>query len=145
MPDDFEYASYEAVHSRIAPLHESHQPQWIEYATAWSAVANHFRACAEYDEAFTKSIQTHGDAPRQPKRYYQERNLFGFFVTGLSAIEATCYGLFAIASMLDDVSFPIKAPKNKRAINPEKTADRFRTAFPKEDLSHALTNTVPGY
>lgn len=142
MPDDFAYAAYEAVHSRIGPLHESHQPQWIEYATAWSAVANRFRSCAEHDEAFTRSIQTHGDAPQQPERYYQERDLFGFFVTGLSTIEATCYGLVAIGSMLDDVYFPIKKPKNKKAISPERTADRFRTTFPNEGISRTLNETI---
>jgi hypothetical protein len=142
MPDDFEYASYEAVHSRIGPRHETHQPQWIEYAIAWSAVANRFYACAEHDEAFTRSIRTHGDAPQQPERYYQECDLFGFFITGLSALENTCYGLYAIASMLDDVYFPIKKARNKKAINPESTADRFRTTFPNESLSRALNKMV---
>jgi hypothetical protein len=142
MPDDFDYASYEAVHSRIGPLHESHQPQWIEYVDAWIGVAYRFYACAEHDEAFTQSIQTHGDAPQQPERYYQERDLFGFFVNGLSAIETTCYGLFAIASMLNDVYFPIKKAKNKKAINPESTARRFRTTFPKETISRTLSKIV---
>jgi hypothetical protein len=142
MPDDFEYAAYEAVHLRIGPLHESHQPQWTEYATAWSAIANRFQACADYDEAFTQSIRTHGDAPQQPERYFQECDLFGFFVTGLSTIENTCYGLYAIASMLDDVYFPIRKAGNKKAIYPESTADRFRTTFPNEDISRSLNRMV---
>jgi hypothetical protein len=44
--------------------------------------------------------------------------------------------------MLDDVSFPIKTVKNKKAINPESTADRFRTTFPKEGISRALNKVV---
>ncbi len=141
MPNDFEHGFYNAVHSRIGPLHERYQPQWIEYVDAWCAVAYRFRACAEYDEAFTQSIQT-DDAPPQPERYYQERDLFGFFVTGLSVIESTCYGLYAIASMLDDVYFPIKKAGHKKAISPESTANRFRTTFPTEDLSRALNRMV---
>ncbi len=141
MPDDFEYVAYEAVHSRIGPLNASHQPQWSEYAPAWSAVATRFYACAEYDEAFSRSIGTN-DAPPQPERYHQERNLFGFFITGLSVIESACYGLYAIASMLDDVYFPIRKAGHKKAISPESTADRFRTTFPTEALSRALNKMV---
>lgn len=142
LPDDFEYESYKAVSSRIGPPHESYQLQWREYSTAWEAVANRFLTCAEHDEAFTRSITTHGDAPQQPERYFQERDLFGFFVTGLSTIENTCYGLYAIASMLDDVYFPIKNAGNKKAIRPESTADRFRTTFPNEGISRALNKMV---
>ena len=144
LPDDFDYVSYEAVQSRISPLLESHKPQWTEYAIAWEAVANRFRTCAEHDEAFTQSIRTNTDAPQQPERYYQGRDLFGFFITGLSAIESACYALYAIASMLDDVYFPIKKAGNKRNINPESTANRFRTTFPNEEISRALNRMVNG-
>jgi hypothetical protein len=109
--------------------------------TAWCAIANRFRACAEHDKAFTRSIKKN-DAPPQPERYAQERDLFGFFVTGLSVIENTCYGLYAIASMLDDVYFPIKKAGHKKAISPENTADRFRTTFPTEGISRALNRMV---
>jgi hypothetical protein len=142
LPDDFEYESYKAVSSRIGPLHESHQLQWREYSTAWEAVAIRFLTCAEHDEAFTRSVTTHGDAPQQPERYFQERDLFGFFVTGLPTIESACYGLYAIASMLDDVNFPIKEAKDKRAIKPESTAMQFRKAFPNEAISRALKGMV---
>lgn len=141
LPDDFEYDSYEAVHSRIGPLNESHQPQWSEYVDAWSAIATRFYACAEYDDAFTRSIKVNA-APQQPERSHQERDLFGFFVTGLSIIESTCYGLYAIASMLDAASFPIAGAKDKRTISPEHTSDRFRATFPNAGLSRALHATV---
>ncbi len=141
LPDDFEYESYEAVSSRINPLRESYPLQWMEFTTAWQAVANRFLACAEHDEAFTQSIKMH-DAPQQPERFYQERDLFGFFMTGLSVVESTCYGLYAIGSMLDEVYFPLKKPKNKRAISPERTADRFRTTFPNEGISRTLNKVI---
>ena len=44
--------------------------------------------------------------------------------------------------MLDDVYFPIKKPKNKKAISPERTADRFRTTFPNEGISRTLNETI---
>jgi hypothetical protein len=141
MPDDFEYDSYEAVDSVIGPLRDKYQPQWSEYVTAWCALAYRFCAFEEYDESFTRSITTPGgDAPQPSERWQQERDLFGFFVTGLSLIEHTCYGLYAIASMLDEPSFPIKTPKDKKNITPPNTAKRFRKTFPKEDISRDLDN-----
>ena len=34
-----------------------------------------------------------GDAPPQPKRYIQEKELFHFFVNGYSTLESFCYAL----------------------------------------------------
>lgn len=141
LPDDFEYESYEAVSSLIGPLREIHRLQWKEFTTAWQAVANRFLACAEHDEAFTRSIKKN-DAPQLPERYYQERDLFGFFINGLSVVESTCYGLYAIGSMLKEVYFPIKKPNNMRAISPKMTADRFRTTFPNEGISCTLNEVI---
>jgi hypothetical protein len=108
MPDDFEYEAYEAVYRRIAPLNESYSLRWPEWSGAWAGVAYRFCACAEYSEAFTRSIRRHGAAPTESvERYRQERDLFGFFVNGLAAVENTCYALFAIASMLNPASFPL--------------------------------------
>jgi hypothetical protein len=142
MPDDFEYDSYEAVHSRMAPLNKSYPTQWPEWAAAWVAVAYRFYACTEHAEAFTKSLQTHGDAPQEPERYRQEQHLFGFFVNGLSVIESTCYGLFAIASMENPASFPLTTPAQKRAVNPKSTTLGFCTEFPAEGVSSVLSTLI---
>ena len=141
LPDDFEYKSYEAISSLVGPLKDSHELQWKEFATAWQGVANCFRACAEHDDAFTRSIKKNA-APQQPERYYQERALFGFFVNGLSVVESTCYGLYTIGSMLKEQYFPIKTAGNKRRIKPERTADLFRTTFPNEGISCTLNAVI---
>lgn len=142
MPDDFEFASYEAVHSRIGPLHGSYPASWPEYASAWTAIAHRFYACAEYDESFTESFRTYGGAPEPIERQRQERDLYGFFVSGLSAIESFCYGLFAIASMQDAMNFPIISAQDKRLIKPRRTAQRFASSFPREDVTKALEDLV---
>jgi len=100
MPDDFDLVAYERIASRIAPLHEVHPDSWPEYAGGWSAIGFRFYACAEYDESFARSFRQHGGSPPPPERYGQERDLYGFFVSGLSVIETFGYGLFAVASML---------------------------------------------
>ena len=41
-----------------------------------------------------------------------------FFTNGLAAVESSCYGLFAIASMRDPAHFPLKTFKDKKKVNP---------------------------
>ncbi len=93
MPDDFEFASYEAIHSRIGPLHDSYRTSWPEYASAWVTLSHRFYACTEYDESFTESVQTHGGAPAPIERHRQERDLYGFLFLAyqLSKVSAMDY------------------------------------------------------
>jgi hypothetical protein len=162
MPNDFEYEAYEAVYQRIAPHNERYPLRFPEWIGAWIGVAYRFHACAEYSEAFTRSIKKHGAAPRKPvERYRQERDLFGFFVNGLAAVENTCYALFTIASMMNPTSFPLiesdlpretlekKRKKNpgknidpRREINPKRTAKQFSEVFGEEPITNALVELV---
>ena len=138
MPNDFAAEPYEAIRSRVVAKKEAYPHSWAQYAGAWNAFAYRFLSCADHDRAFIGSIRRFGNSPPQPERYKQERELFGFFVTGLAAIESLCYGLFAIASMLDAQNFPITKPDHMRSINPEKTTKQFAVAFPEEDITAAL-------
>ncbi len=138
MPEDFAVEPYEAIHSRVTTKKENHPDTWAEYAGAWNAVAYRFHASADHDEAYTESIQRAGDSPPQPERYIQEKELFGFFVTGLSAVESLCYGLFAIASMLNERCFLMTTTKHKKSIGFKKTTQQFAKAFPGEDVTYAL-------
>ena len=142
MPDDFETVSYKAVRSRIDPFNTKYPTQWPEYIGAWIAITYRFYACTEYDRAFTKSVRKYGTSLQDPERYYQERDLFGFFVNGLAAVESTYYGLFAIASMLDAVNFPIATDEEKRVITTKRTAEKFCDVFPKESISMALEDLI---
>ncbi len=141
MPGDFAVAPYEAVHAHVSARNVN-DLAWSEYAGAWNAVAHRFRACTDHDEAFTHSIRQAGDAPIPPERYVQERELFNFFVNGLSTIESLCYGLFAIGAMVNSARFPLATPKDLKFINPEKTATTYRAAFRGGALTGALGQLV---
>jgi hypothetical protein len=137
MPDDFDIASYESVASRIAPLHEVHSDSWPEYAGGWSAIGYRFYACAEYDESFGRSFLRHGGSPSSLERHGQERDLYGFFVTGLSVIESFCYGLYSIAAMLRSDRFPITTNENKKNVEPNMVAAKFASVYPQEPVTRA--------
>jgi len=139
MPDDFPTALYESIHSRLTPITVSApEATYDQYKGAWNALSYRFLSCEEHNKAFIKSIKRAGNSPPSSERYIQEKELFNFFVNGLSVIESLFYGLFAIASMIDSANFPIKTKKDMRAITPEETARKFEKLFPMESISDVL-------
>jgi len=77
-------------------------------------------------------------------RYAQDRELFGFFVAGLSAVESFYYGLYAIASMMDSATFPMETFKDKRKVKPEETTIRYEehNDFGKDTMILALRKVL---
>lgn len=132
MPIDFPIVPYEAVHQKVTEKIASQHPAWSHYAIAWNALAYRFLSCKEYNDEFTASILGAGDGPISPERYIQEKALFGFFTTGLAAIENFCYALYAIGAILDSQNFPLTKPKS---IDIERTRKQFVVAFAGEAIT----------
>ena len=135
MPDDFPSNSYEAIHTLVTARKDTYPDAWREYAGAWNAVAYRFLSCARHDEAFTDTVRRFGTSPPPPQGFTQEDELFGFFVTGLAAIESLCYGLYFVGAMTDGTNFPAV---DLRGIEPAKTVAQFSGAFPNENITTAL-------
>src|SRR2546428_9732197 len=131
VPQDFPAGPYEGIHAVVSKRLLFKDSPGSEYAGAWNAVAYRYLACAESDEAFTKSI-VKSASPPPPERYDQERELFSFFLNGLSSIESMCYAFFALASTLRPQEFPFASAQDWRMVTPEATAGAFRQAFPKD-------------
>jgi hypothetical protein len=149
MPEDFSVTPYENIIKSIVLAREAdkhpgswHPESWREFACAWNAVAYRFCSCAEHDVAFTEAMKRPEKFSKSHEIYIQERELFCFFVSGMSVIESTCYALFAVGSMLDVRTFPIATPEDKRKINPEMTADKFGSAFAFESISSILQQLI---
>jgi hypothetical protein len=119
--------------SPIAPT-----PTWTEFGAAWMAVAYRFLDATYFDQEFRDSIAKFGTAPEPPERYRQERHLFGFFVSGLSAIESFCYGLCALAWEADPRSVSLATPGQKKGVSPESTRDRFNAHFKSDAITANL-------
>src|SRR5690349_17383537 len=115
MPDDFPADAYNAVHAAVGAKPRPPGPM-AEWAGAWNAVAWRFMSLADNDAAFTDNVRRTGGGRTPSERYLQERELFSFFVTGLSTIESFCYGLYAVASMIDSANFPLATFKEKRGV-----------------------------
>ncbi len=142
MPDDFPADAYNEVHAVVSPKREPYPAPWPEWAGGWNAVAYRFMACAEHDTAFSESTRCNGNSPAPFERYIQDNEVFGFFVTGLATIESLCYGVHAIAAMMDPKQFPMDDESAKRSVTPVSTASRFSGAFPDDRITAALKSLL---
>jgi hypothetical protein len=139
LPEDFPKEPYLAIQKRVSvDLGEAHPEARREFAGGWNALRYRYLACSEHDRDFTDLIRKH---QADPDRYGQERALYCFFVTGQSAIESLCYGLYAIASVLRPDEFPVR-DQNLKDIKWNHTAQLFRSSFPGETLTTALAELV---
>jgi hypothetical protein len=139
MPPDFSVAACEAVYWLVDKKRQISPPEtWGQYRDAWKALSYHFLSCASHDEAYTTSVNQHGDAPPHPARYMQEHHLFGFFYTGLAALEAVHYGLFAMGALVKPQQFPMITEDEMRAVTPWNTFKRYSAVFPNDALTLKL-------
>jgi hypothetical protein len=134
IPQDFDGELYSRVYRAIERKYAiPSQKSFQQVAWALQGLVYRFTACAEHDDAFTASFKAHGH-PLQPERYQQEKHLFGFFVTGLSALECFAYASYWLGSLLDAAAFPTGTDQSLRAITCPHTAACFGRRFPNDPL-----------
>jgi hypothetical protein len=146
MPDDFPVDEYEEMHrlvikrNSITPIDSAILSQ---FQGGWNAVAYRFRSTASHYEGFTNAINEAAD-PRVASdtalafenKHVQERELFGFFVTGLSVLESIAYSVFALCSMVNAQAFPMQTAQDRRRVSLAETEKRLLANFPGEQLTN---------
>ena len=135
VPSDFPSEPYEAARHLMIPKKDRFSDLWREFTGAWNTLPYRFLSCTRQNDIYIESVRRFGTSPSSPQRFIQEEALFFFFVAGLSAIESLCYGLYFIAAMVDQNSFPTN---NKRKIIPEETSRCLRATFPYESITSTL-------
>ena len=138
MPSPFPDAVFEAVKDRIFGTVPGATPEWEQLASSHNGVRYRLRACADYSEEFTGSVRRFGDSPPADERYGQERQLFGFFVSGYAALDSFCFFLHFTAAHLQPDQFPTQKPGHIKNIGCKTTPALFARAFPGEDITAAL-------
>jgi hypothetical protein len=134
VPSDFPTTPFEKIHARLIAKVDTQGVVYREYAGAWNAVSYRFLAATHYSDEFTNSMKKFGSSAASDERYRQERSLFGFFTNGLSAIEATFYGLFAIGAFLSPSSFRMMTAKEQQSVTPGSTQTAYIKNFSKEPI-----------
>lgn len=83
-----------------------------EFGGASNIIGWRFRACVEDKEGYMASWRQYGAGASFEALYLRERLFFGIFVSGVSCIEATVYGCYALAS--DPSIFSLKFDETTR-------------------------------
>ncbi len=135
-PSDFPTIEYEALYSKLAAHKDKRAHPLL--TGALHAVPYRFAALAEYDESLRASLKEHGLGPGQPYRYQQERDLFGFFSSGVSALDSFCFAAFAIGALTGSSEFPLATEKHEKRVTWEETIASYSRGFPGDPIIGAL-------
>ena len=103
---------YNLVQERLSCYMDKQDDSWREFAGGWNAVAFRFKDCIDHSAEFTNLIAAF-PSPGHPERYFQERELFGFFVSGLSTLESAAYAMYFIAVIAYPSRFNLQADLRK--------------------------------
>jgi hypothetical protein len=71
---------------------------WTEFAGAFNLIAWRFRSAGEHCEAYQQSWTATGAHADFEELYERERSMFGMLTSGVSAVDATCYAVWALSS-----------------------------------------------
>jgi hypothetical protein len=138
LPGSFPDGMFEAVKDRIFSKVPGASPFWEQLAGSHNGVRYRLLACADYSDEFTQSIQSFGDSPPPERRYLQERQLFGFFVSGYAALDSFSFFMHFAGAYLHPGPFPTQLPGHIQSISCKNTAAKFATAFSGEDIAASL-------
>jgi hypothetical protein len=138
LPSSFPDGVFEAVKGRIGTKVPSSSSAWGHLSGGHNGVRYRLRACADYSEEFTQSVQRFGDSPPADKRYQQERQLFGFFLSGYAVLDSFSFFLYFAAAHLQPSHFPTQLLGHIKSISCKSTPAAFAKAFLGEDITAAL-------
>lgn len=144
MPPDFDLALYDETFARVTKANPpSATPSAVnEFMAGWMGIGYRFLACADHDQAFTSARQATSQ-PMRLEKYKEERELFGFFISGQAVLESYLYSMYAVGSIVNPTAFPMTLGGHKRAIGPnDLTLVRFACAFPNDSIGHQLRTLV---
>jgi len=139
MPDEFPAVEFTDFMARVrAIMLPEKGPEWTELASASNLVAYRFRSTAEAFESFARSWEQHGAGGADHNELYlRERAFFIMFASGLSCLEATCYGIQAVASHKKVLHFAF-GEDEQRSSSP----DSLRKALRGFDQAAPLRKTI---
>jgi hypothetical protein len=115
---------------------DSHTAEWNHFFPAWCAIPLRLLWCVQHDRSFGGAFAR--GVNEWDRRFIQDREVFGFFLTGLSALEVSCYGIYSIAAVASPSYFPIATPSARRQIDPIRTSQQYGKAFKGSPLADTL-------
>jgi hypothetical protein len=143
MPVSFPANEFTTLRARArAVLTNPKGAEWSEFAGASNLMAWRFRSAAESLDEFARSWNQYGDARADHEEFYKrERALFGFFSAGVSCVDSTCYGIYALASHPRILRLPFGTNERRNAY-PAKVRDAVQSKLPNAPIVATLNTMV---
>jgi hypothetical protein len=116
--------------------------RWQEFALASHLMLWRFRACTEHRDALIGSWRRFGADIGPEQLFQRERDFFGMLACGVSAIETTVYGCYAVASACNVIAAPFTQAARRRESTPERLNNRLAAEAPQSRLALALDALV---
>lgn len=133
-------SSWHLINARMSTWQNQHQSSsWGHWAGGWNGFV--FRLLGIHGDAERLRqllSERGGDAPAPVVRSQQEHLLFGFYATGLSALENFAFATNAFGAFLKPEAFPLGNEQELKTINPKAVGQRFLDVYPNERLSSEL-------
>jgi len=142
MPDEFPVSAYQAVHAIVRKHNQANPTMYEQWSGAWNAMSYRYLAVTEYSASFTQSVVDRTGTASAEGRHRQERDLFGFFGSAVSALEATFYGLYAIGGFLAPARFSLATAEDQRNVSPSTTRAAFARAFGGDPMVGAMDSVT---
>jgi hypothetical protein len=138
MPDDFPTAAFERVWRKVNPKSATHHALYLEFSSAWNALAHRYLAMVDHGNNFTASVLADGTSPAPDRRHFQEQCLFDFFSSGFSAFDSFFYSAFAAGSLIDSVAFPLATAADQRNVSIGHTLKTYQQLFPHTPIGNQI-------
>jgi hypothetical protein len=106
------------------------------FAGGWNGLIMRFRAADEYAVAASGSLARQHGSLSGEERYQQERTIFGFFASSMSAIECCCFSIYHLGKM----SIPAAFAESARGIKVSTTATAVVRSYPTTQIAQRLTS-----
>lgn len=137
MPEEFNCKIYNEVFITVHSLFNPQEPlpqTWIGFSSGWNAISFRYKSMSYHDEMFRRYLNEGGFEGR----YLEERELFNFFVNGLSSLETFFYAIYNLGKFIDAGIFN----DSVRQINPERTLQKFQLKFPDFSIEKFLSGLL---
>jgi|GEM_PF-3284261 len=113
-----------------------------QFRSGLNSIIYRYKSSVESGDAFSQSAITHGGAPPQPQRYYQERDFFLFVMSDATCLETMVYALFAWGAAIYPTKFRFENDIQRRKIKIQTTISTYEEIDQGIRLANALRSVL---
>lgn len=143
LPSDYPTEQAERVYRYLFEEMKAHPRGSALVGHGFTGVAYRFRAATDYQSDFeTSFLAPGGDAAPVDEQYRQERAIFGFFASGLAALESFSFAVHVISAHYEARNRIGISDAQLENVYPSSVAETLNKFFPNAPLTTTIRNLV---